>query len=521
MFVNVRWRLTFSHVFPTLKIKSINFTVEIKDINQLHNIFFNEKVRTLFIKILAPKQDNEKNQIFLGSDVGLFNTFPCKLKQGLISQSQKKNKSNVGKPKLEAHLDFYWLNNKGEKFKAPNSKFIFYFQYPEIRFSGFLSKCKCSPESLRRDKQKVFGKRILIMGINSRDEILGIVLNELENETLLYKLDLSNKRKVHSIFYEYFIPSKVTSEKYEIPKLFEIDEYKKQHLNEFDKSKTKNKESNNAPTNFLYSDQNINLLLSELKDISNRWFPSMILKSNNTSPIPFKGLQGGGLTLEAVLGIECNSRKGDDKYGIELKVLGKKISLMTPVADMGIESESFKDFMQDYGYKDQNNENKILFNGSHKYSDINKKTKLTLELKGYDLNKKKFKGVEKESEILAGLFDENAKKLVSGWSFQKLLECWMIKHSKICYVEYKKRPYQGNVYGHDFEYFFTGKVFIGTGTSLENFFNGIANKKIIFDPGHSWVGGKTPHKRHQWRTINAKIETLSYLYNDIREINLA
>lgn len=102
-------------------------------INQLRALLSREGVRTAYIKKLSEKQDNEKNQIYFGSQLpGLVNLFPAELSFREGSTSTQKRRSKAGQPIIEAHLDFAWLNRSGERSEAPHTKIIDYFQYPEV-----------------------------------------------------------------------------------------------------------------------------------------------------------------------------------------------------------------------------------------------------------------------------------------------------------------------------------------------------------------------------------------------------
>ena len=137
--------------------------MNIKSLEQIETIFKLHDVEQIYIKNLSAKNDNEKNGIYLGGTNGISNLFPSKLKEGKISTSDKKDKSSPGKSIIYALLNYYWLDENGKKYEAPNAKNINYFQYAktgEVRFSGFLLKCKKPPDCLRRKKQKIYGQRI-------------------------------------------------------------------------------------------------------------------------------------------------------------------------------------------------------------------------------------------------------------------------------------------------------------------------------------------------------------------------
>ena len=156
--------------------------MSVNSIKDLFGLFASRNVEIIYFKFLADKQDNDKNQIYLGSSIeGAANLFPSKINRRTPSLSKKKRLSNTGKPKIEAQLNFFWIIDKHKHSHAPNAKIIDYFQYPEIRMSGFLSNCQRAPDSLRRRRQAEYGKRILCMGSNRLGETYGYVLNSKEH----------------------------------------------------------------------------------------------------------------------------------------------------------------------------------------------------------------------------------------------------------------------------------------------------------------------------------------------------
>jgi hypothetical protein len=91
------------------------------------------------VKLLSPKQDNEKNRIHLGSGLdGITNLFPAQIEVRSASESLTKRNSAAGKTKLAAQIDFAWLGGNGARYDAPSSRIINYFQYPEVRMLGYL-----------------------------------------------------------------------------------------------------------------------------------------------------------------------------------------------------------------------------------------------------------------------------------------------------------------------------------------------------------------------------------------------
>ena len=137
----------------------------ITDLSELRRLLAAEGVRTAWVKKISPRQDNEKNQIYLGGGLdGVTNIFPAKIDVRSASQSVAKRAAQPGRPKLEARLDFAWLRRDGTRSPAPGTRIIDYFQYPEVRLSGFRAGCVDAPDALRRERQALYGERWLVMG---------------------------------------------------------------------------------------------------------------------------------------------------------------------------------------------------------------------------------------------------------------------------------------------------------------------------------------------------------------------
>ena len=82
----------------------------IDHLDKLRTLFRGQGVRTAYVKHLSPKQDNSKNQIYLGSGLdGVTNLFPAVIHARSASESSAKRGSKAGQPKIEAKLDFAWL----------------------------------------------------------------------------------------------------------------------------------------------------------------------------------------------------------------------------------------------------------------------------------------------------------------------------------------------------------------------------------------------------------------------------
>lgn len=446
----------------------------ISEFRELEDLFSKNGVSQIYVKELSKKQDNDKNQIYLGQDPS---NFPGIFKERGPSNSKSKRKSEYGKNKVEILLNFYWLDNKGIKYHAPNTRIINYFQYPEIRLSGFLTGCLSAPDSLRRVRQHKYGKRFLCLGVNENNEILGLVINQLEDPLgsrfpVLPTSSLSSVIKTHSIGYVGQNPR--------------------------------------------------DLLINELKEINRKgWHTSRRLPPDHSQPIPFKGNQGGGYTLEALLGIVSNSKKTPDKYGYEIKSFSKKrkiVSLMTPTADLGYEGKnSFRVFMDKYGKIGTKDPTNIVFTGLHKCGIFQKSTGSTLRVKGYDHTNDVLE--QNTDTINIELFNNEFQEIASGWSFKHLLESWCNKHQLACYVPYEKREFLEKK--HDYEYNYGDKILICEGTDLLRLIRAIYRGYVYYDPAHTIYSNRQKKVRPQWRTsLSFNYRYIENLYNSIEEISI-
>ena len=86
--------------------------MEITSIAQFKQAFAGFGVEDIFLKHLAPHQDNEKNQIVIaGRSPQLFSLLPGTRRFGIKSTSTKKAYSNQGTSKVEVDLNFFWFDH--------------------------------------------------------------------------------------------------------------------------------------------------------------------------------------------------------------------------------------------------------------------------------------------------------------------------------------------------------------------------------------------------------------------------
>lgn len=453
--------------------------VGIKSVKDIQRLFERHSVSQVYVKQLAPKQDNEKNQIYLGSGLdGATNLFPATIVTRSASASTEKRKSSAGRPKVEAQIDLAWLDRNGKLHDAPYARIIDYFQYPEIRFSGFMRGCDEPPDALRRDKQARYGTRFLMLGVSDAGRTIGLVITELED-------------KLARTF----------------PSLPALGAFPSLRVLSFAGG------PGVSPTD---------MLLHELARVHRGgWYPSVILKPGANAPIPFQGNQGGGYTLEALLNVPANADKAPDKYGYEIKTYGiGKISLMTPTADAGYEgTHPFREFLAKYGRPGQSGDGRVVFTGVHRCGTINTATRCRLEVLGYDADTDSFSS--DTTMIMVAIVQDETGVVISGWTFKKLADSWNKKHASAAYVARETRPHYGED-GHDSDYRFLKDVFICEGTDIWRLLRAIHSGRVYFDPAHTIYATGTAKVRPQWRINTTKLhECLRQLYREVRSVSVA
>lgn len=432
----------------------------VSTINQFRTLFRDAGVDRIYVKVLAPKQDNDKNQIVLASQFeGLINAFPVReIRLREPSSSTKKRHSAAGRPITEAHLNFFWLDDNGNRFRAPDTKLIEYFQYPEARLSGFIKGCKWAPAAIRRTKQAEFGTRILGIGSNRAGEIYGLLLTERDDPVVTEFPELA--------------PSGISG----ILRILSVA----------------------GDTTATPQEQ----LTRELRGIvAAGWHPSV--RNKGGTIVPFKGNQGAGYTLEALLGVETNALKEPDAYGHEIKSFrGDKISLMTPTADMGAEGDlTFRDFMMTYGWKGKKGDGSHRFTGVHRAGKLSSSTGYALDVAGFDPARGKFS--ENPSDIFVAISDPGTGALIGGWSLEKLANSWNTKHALAAYVpaDHRKDPA-----GSADQYRFSAPWFMCEGTDVWRLLRAIASGLVYYDPAHTIYADGSAKVRPQWRIGTSHLE---------------
>lgn len=444
----------------------------IVSLHQLQTLLRGQGVRTAYVKILAPKQDNEKNQIYLGGGLdGVTNLFPARIEVRSASKSVAKRKSALGKPKLEAQVDFSWLGGNGARYDAPSTRIIDYFQYPEVRMSGFLNGCDAGPDALRRKHLDQYGRRILVMGTASDGKVVGLVLTERDDPLVASfpELPLAGPRGVLRVL--------------------AVDGA-----------------AGVAPAELLR--------LEIAAIVQGGWHSSRINKGGNI--IPFTGAQGGGYTLEALLGVAANGNKAPDRHGFEIKSFGgSRISLMTPTPDRGYQGEhTFREFMERYGHPAVKDDGSRRFTGLHKCGAVNEKTGLGMRVAGYDSQKDSFGDVD---GIAVELFHHETGEIAASWSLEKLANCWNIKHANALYITFDSRDREDGAR----EYCYSSTWVQGKGTDVWRLLRAIARGIVFYDPADTVYADGRPKVRSQWRINSSGLkQAMALLYAESSTVSV-
>lgn len=405
---------------------------------------------SVFCKPLA-ENDNSKQQIYLGGSFDVIQIFPFH-----DIEANENGKDSTYKAKL----DFFWINER-EKERAIGAQLILYPQYPEVRLSGFLRGCKTSPNDLMRPvpaNQRKFNNgpdgRILFFAVTKERETLAYLAPEnslLANEFI----QTSSEREKNGVLYK--LPLGVIDSKFILLEA-----------------------------------------LARIRDFG--WQPSVKL-SNKGELKAYKAKNGGGYTLEALLGIIPNGRSEPDFMGWEIKGYSRdRVTLMTPEPTGGIYGENGVEvFVRKFGKI--SGEDTIYFTGLHKSGERNSSTGLTLIVNGFNLQKKSIENVNGAVELLT-----DSGECAASWSFEGLLMKWNKKHAQAAYVPYKSNNAEPPAY------LFSSPTLMGEGTNFNLYLTALSQGLVVFDPASKVMNAGTPHSsvkaRSQFRMAVKKLNNL-------------
>lgn len=420
-------------------------------LEQVLAMFRDSGTTEILYKVL-PQNANSKNQVYLGEkDPSEFAKLPTGEITAHLSVSQKSGKQEAV---FHAPLDFYWLTQEGNLSHAPHAKLIFYPQYPEARFSGFLLGSKSAPSSLWvKEKRGTEPGRILLFGVGNGTKTIGLTLPP---EAPATKEILADSAK-HATYEAFSILPFVSGQQ---PK-----------------------------------DGFLSLMEALCRIHKLHWVRSKRLDKHGVT-VPCEATNCNGNTLEALLGVRSNGLSQPDYMGWEVKVRqvkdlerpkNSRVTLFTPEPNMGAYTEEgFKEFVLDNGYRDRKNPDRLNICGVHRVNGKIPRTNLRIVLDGYDPSTQAITSTE--GAVL--LLDRN-EKVAAGWSFAKLLEHWKTKHAQAAYVpcmKAKEAP---------LKYRFGNNVLLGTGAEFKLLLHAIHEGKVVYDPG-SWLSG-IRDQNYQWK----------------------
>lgn len=412
----------------------------------------------IFFKPLA-ENDNSKQQVYLGGSFEVLTFFPY----GTVHAEP-----GLKEPTFKAALEFHWVGPETVE-KAQGAQLILYPRYPEVRLSGFLAGCKSAPRAhlrpIPKQDRKGLDGRVLFFGTTADGRTLAHLVpagSALAREALLV-----------------------------------------QHV---DAGVFKELPIVGTPAGHSKS-----LVIEKLREIQLMGpIPSMRLDRNGNR-IAYKARNGGGYTLEALLGIKPNGDAAPDYFGWEIKAFsGSHITVMTPEPDGGFYRENgVGAFVRRYG-RNVEGKDQMYFTGRHYHGKPDSTTTMTLGLVGFDITKGKITDVAGRIVLLDPAGAEGAS-----WSFSHLLTHWNRKHSSAAYVPYSSTTKESPTYTY------SNPVLFGERTDFSRYLNALANGLVVFDPGSKIDGAETEKPRvkarSQFRVAKGK---LSVLYESFESVNL-
>lgn len=427
------------------------------NLERLKRILADNGCQKVFVKSLA-KNDDSKHQPYLGGNE-IFTLFPT-AEITAISPGDWKRERFI------ATVNFAWVSDEGNLFPAPQTKFILYPKYPEVRLSGFVRGCQNAPSKIMNT---AVAGRLLFLSVSAQRQLLAYVAAP----------DSQLAEEFHTV-------DSVTEGVFK--------------------------------TFSLTSQSGRTALLTELARIYQlNWITAKQLKPGGII-LPCDAPNCGGNTLEAELGITQNGRSEPDFMGWEVKQFGVQkfnllgssaITLMTPAPTEGLYKTKGNDyFIRTYGYEDKKGrEGRLNFGGIHKVDVMNAGTQLTLCLIGFDVESGKIKSTSGRIALV-----DKAGNEAAAWSFASMLKHWNRKHNQACYVPSQARR------DVERQYRYGNVVTLGIETDYELFLQQMAVGTIYYDPGIKLVenplGGKPAIKeRSQFRIKSAYLRNL-YRHNE-------
>ena len=446
-----------------IRIVRKNSLMEFSNIESITRKFRDLGVTRMFCKALA-ENDNIKQQIYLGGSFEVLKLLPYR---------EVRSEPGLKRPNFKAPLLMSWVDSAGQVAEAPGAQLILYPDYPEVRLSGFVQHCPTAPSmhlqpiprNLRKYNNGPDG-RILFLGVSpDRGTYAYLAPNaSLMAEEFRRRCDAGDFES-EGVFWRLPI----------------------------------GQESNPRVE-----------LLSRLREIhKNGWHLSC--KLNKAGQImPYQAQNGGGYTLEALLGVKPNAVAGPDFMGWEIKgYSGDKVTLMTPEPDAGYYGKhGVEAFVRKYGRKISGD--RIYFTGGHRANQLCNSSGQMLRLNGFDASNGKILDVSGGIELV-----DEIGNLSAAWSFRELIERWGKKHAAAAYVPYEKKKVAPP------EYRYKNPVFLGEGTEFSLYLLAISSGLVIYDPGSKVMNASTKKSTVKARSqFRIPVRHLGLLYRKFEAVDL-
>lgn len=481
-------------------------------VNNLIDILGDKGVSRICYKLLSPN-DNSKNQPYMGghlTDLGFLPT-------GKIIDSpstSRKTKDPKRQIKYTAALNYCWMSAEGRLYKAPNAKLIYYPQYPEVRFSGFLAGADFDMGGWMDPARK--GRtpgRILFFGVKRNGEILAYLATP--DSRIAKELHDFKTTELSGVFRELLIPRRVDPSQ---PDLFYSTTDTAPLTDVADSAGAYLTTSDS-------SDQSVSSkasLLSELKRIHlKHWIESKRLDRNG-NVLPYSAQNGGGYTMEAELGVIPNGVAEPDFMGWEVKQFAvkrfdlmnsKALTLMTPEPNGGVYvDQGAEAFVRQYGrLSTKGVKNRYDFTGIHVANRLCESTRLTLITEGYDAESNMITNAQGGIVLL-----DSDDRIASSWTYAKLMEIWKRKHAKAVYIPSMSRQEPDRLK----EYYYGNEVRLFEGTSILQLLKAVSEGYVYYDPGIKLENADSTPKTKRRSQFRIKSASLDKLYDRLEVVDL-
>lgn len=429
------------------------------DLSQLISRFRDLGATRIFYKLLS-ENDNSKQQIYLGGSFEALALFPY----GAVTASPE-----LDEPNFKASLDFFWVDPSGIA-QAPGAQLILYPQYPEVRLSGFLRGSKSALgrhlRAIPKAQRTGTDGRVLFFGTTPDGRTLAHLA--LAGSPLAFEATLA-PHVDSGVFKEIPVPG--------------------------------------TPAGGSRS-----LVIARLREIQEMGaIPSMRLNKMGERTA-YSARNGGGYTLEALLGVIPNGDASPDYLGWEIKAFsGSYITLMTPEPDGGYYgAEGVGAFVRRYGRKVREKD-QLYFTGRHHYEKPQSTTAMTLSLTGYDAVRQVITDVSGKIVLTASSGEEAAS-----WTYSNLLTHWNRKHASAAYVPYKAEAASAPHYRYG------NPVLLGERTDFTKYLGALAAGLVVFDPGSKVDNVTTARPRVKARSqFRIPKKHLARLYDSFDELDLS